>query len=1424
MTGPGSTSNSNPDRDDQRRQVLSGVSEKPEFAGYSRLGLLAFFSPALAAFAATMYVLPREWTLWGIGATIGLCVLAAVGIAATPDHLTAGQYVGKVVRHHTQQPELVHDMNPDISQITQPVPDTILRKFSRLPGIRGYPYLGTDEYGPTQEIVPFERPYRGRYAVQREDGGLVGAVKVTPANMSTKDDEDWQTQVTDLARILSSTIEYDAQWFDTMRSVDYEPRRDRYDDLASNFARDSTHADTRREELRTAALSDIARERVGIIGLLEDTTKTCEHYFLVAVSPEEGVVDVNSDDGGLAGVPGIGYLITQKKLREQRGSPEHIDELLEKLDSRVKEVASKVRTLDGVKAYPLSSGEFSRVVADYYRGDDVYKFDNFSNIVHGSPTPENATHPEHEEGYDHLQGDPRTPIDDNMNVVEWAKSMYDQDKIEAEEFEAILDGLDGRADALSIDEILSADDPYHRDDDGQFAPPPDEINETDDGESVAANLALSLDDLDEKYQSLIAPESISRHDPNHLLIDEGTEGESYSSTLVVRDWPDRPPNGMLESVINFDSPGIRVTTSTHFTGKDIAEERRALKSKENALRIKAEEAAEKESMLTEKRRQEHAAAKDILETVENADTGLFTTNTYVEVRAPTEDLLTDAVRQIRSFLKELNADAKSLKHNHSKGYETVGPAVQNGVHEDVTMVGDGLASLIPWTTNNLIEPGGVEIGTHNDRCEPTILDLYKRETGYNVGIFGTIGSGKTTTLKSFLLKHKLANPSHRLVLCDPLQEFVGLTELLGGKRIEVGGDTAINPLRIEEASIGELRHEDADPLRDAKERALTFIESYYELENLALGEKRGIWQQAIRKAYRDNGITRDPATHSNESPTLQDVLAIIRDIARSPEEYVDEELQDDSRSKADLKERAIAIVNNDIEPFAEGESYHHLTKKTEIDISGEDVIYLDLKRYRNDGRAGLMMQLLVSQIHEQTKASDVPTQMALDEAHHMMKDSTNLAFLKQAVRHSRHYDLSIMFSTQSISEFFAADEDGDSGLTNDAQIIFNNMSIQIFHYLKKKEMSKINPDDLGLTQSEVDYITSAAAGENTAGYSEALLRVDQEGCFPIKVEMSYDLNPCEFAVHEFDPGKHGHDFYKFLQGKTDDWSWSYDWRSSTVYEQPGPATVEDLGDGEPTAAADGSGSFEDALLSYDPDTHGAFQKYIRSYVSDPAALDRAFRAEDSNEERTDQAATEDEAVDSRDSDGHTDKIDDAERTETVTDEDEPEAASEPKNPTETTTTDPDEEEGPEDERIGTDSEGENEVEDDGDESQEADPEPSEVKPDDEATEVDNEDEGEDVEIPEEDEEESEDESEELTTITGIGDSYSSTLREAGIETVEDLAVADLNSLEGEVLIASTLLSKWSDAARERSNTNSDDQSISSASSSGEAVEGVSDDD
>ncbi|WP_273837463.1 helix-hairpin-helix domain-containing protein [Halococcus sp. PRR34] len=673
--------------------------------------------------------------------------------------------------------------------------------------------------------------------------------------------------------------------------------------------------------------------------------------------------------------------------------------------------------------------------------------------------------------------------------------------------------------------------------------PADELNE-----DALVGLAADDEELSWRYKTALAPDTYKRHTDGDEIKGEYGEidGEYYTQTLEIRDWPAIPAHGFFDRIVSFSMPKVDVTLSTHLTGEDEREADRNLAGAADSLKGRVKNLAKNKwipDYFVEEAAEEYADVKRTQNTVSTSEYGLYTSHTYIEVRAPDPDTLDTAIKQIRSRMQDVSADAKPLKYHSQLGYQTAAPACKDFMGGKTKMTGDGLSRLIPWTARNLIEPGGIELGINEDTGDPIVLDLQNRETGFNVGVWGTIGSGKTTTVTRLLSRLKMKHSDMPVVIIDPKEEFAGFTWLFDGDRVVIGSDTGINPLQIEETSAEKLAEigEEA-PYRNAIRRAMDFVRSFYDYLGIPFEDKQGTWRKAIQKAYRGRGITSNPETHENKSPTFaDDVFPIFLEMIRNPEKHVENELDDVDLSKDELQKTANDIYQNDIGALKEDGEFAHLSKSTDIDLQNIDVLYLDLQNYESETTAGLMMGPLLTAVLEQAKKVDEPVALAMDEFHYMLHNSSSLETLKQGYRHSRHSDLSMITATQSVEEFFTESDDGSGQqLTETASTLTNLMSVKIWHYLE--EMDEDWAGEFDMSESERQYIDDASTGDPTA---QALLQTQKKGSYRLDVNFSDKLNPREFSMNQFDPTDHGSDPLAYLDGYTDrtgrdvtEWSWS----------------------------------------------------------------------------------------------------------------------------------------------------------------------------------------------------------------------------------------------------------------------------------------------
>jgi len=333
-------------------------------------------------------------------------------------------------------------------------------------------------------------------------------------------------------------------------------------------------------------------------------------------------------------------------------------------------------------------------------------------------------------------------------------------------------------------------------------------------------------------------------------------------------------------------------------------------------------------------------------------------------------------------------------------------------------------------------------------------------------------------------------------MLDPLAGFAGVNNALGGERVTVGGTQGFNPLDLQATPEHVLRSvPDLDPWAEQISWVLTFFETFFtHVATHPLEERKQTLRRAVQVAYERRGITREPETHGNDSPTIRDVIAVLEDILSSPEEFG----YPTQAERESVKTDAQSLLKDLRPSFSEGGDLANLAQETAFDLNSP-VIYLDL--HQDEGTRGrsetsLMMQVLFNAVYERAKGTEKNVIFVIDEAHYLMADATSLSFLETAVRHSRHYDLSLHFITQTGGEF---------SLTPEARTIASLCSMTLLHRVDE-EAEKL-AEWFGLSEREVNWVRTAKAGNDKDGYSEALLGLDEEGWFPLRIRASeYEAN------------------------------------------------------------------------------------------------------------------------------------------------------------------------------------------------------------------------------------------------------------------------------------------------------------------------------
>ena len=594
-----------------------------------------------------------------------------------------------------------------------------------------------------------------------------------------------------------------------------------------------------------------------------------------------------------------------------------------------------------------------------------------------------------------------------------------------------------------------------------------------------------------------------------LQTDAARTGDRWATTLYVAEWPQAASPGFLEQVATH--PSADVDVSIHADPRDDA---KAVKHVDDAIRDLRTEKKQKESNgdpSVDKTKRRIAKHEDVLEQLTDESQSIFDVSVYITIRGDTEEQVQRTSRRLTNNLSRQQVTVKTVDHRQSDGLVAGSPVARDPFGSDVPaartpMLGGAVGALFPFSAKTIIEPNGTLVGYHATTDAPVVDDRYDRPNGYNVLTAGIIGAGKSFGTKALLLRQLAKDPETALIMIDPLQGFRALSDALDGERVVIGGRRGLNPLEIRRTPDDVLAaNPDLNPYGERYGSVMGFFETFFSTVNAELGEKRPILGAAVTEAYDRQGITVDPSTHGNPSPTViptgdgrADVYSVLGEISTDAETFLHEqnadavpddvELAAPTTGEIDKWEARAEDLRIAMRPFLSGE-YTNLGGTSDVNLQGEKVVYLDLQQGEGDREVALMMQLLLDTVYERAKETDKNVVLAIDEAHYLMQNEGSLDWLDRLVRHSRHYNLSLHLVTQKASDFFVHEK---------AKTIADNCSQKILHRLPG--LSDEHADMLSLTDREANFVRKAKPGTKERGYSHALVDVQDKTKLPVKVE------------------------------------------------------------------------------------------------------------------------------------------------------------------------------------------------------------------------------------------------------------------------------------------------------------------------------------
>lgn len=197
-----------------------------------------------------------------------------------------------------------------------------------------------------------------------------------------------------------------------------------------------------------------------------------------------------------------------------------------------------------------------------------------------------------------------------------------------------------------------------------------------------------------------------------------------------------------------------------------------------------------------------------------------------------------------------------------------------------------LGAFYPFTSYEINDPGGIQIGRNRANNSPLFLDLYNRHKyiNGNMVIFGSSGSGKTFLLQCLALR--LRQQQTQVIIIAPYKghEYGKACSAIGGTYIRISPDSPQNINVMEIRKYDNSVNEQLDGEFSAGGSILTAkiqqLHTFFTLLKPDISHhERQILDEALTFTYKEKGITtrnkslidpRNPARYK-PMPTLEDL-------------------------------------------------------------------------------------------------------------------------------------------------------------------------------------------------------------------------------------------------------------------------------------------------------------------------------------------------------------------------------------------------------------------------------------------------------------------------------------------------------------------------------------------------------------------------
>ena len=436
----------------------------------------------------------------------------------------------------------------------------------------------------------------------------------------------------------------------------------------------------------------------------------------------------------------------------------------------------------------------------------------------------------------------------------------------------------------------------------------------------------------------------------------------------------------------------------------------------------------------------------------------FSVTVLVGTFADTPEDVLDQADQIRTAVEQHNFHLENVDYEGENAINSMLPIGRNFTPFSRGLNTACTSMFIPFTSPELIHPGGIWLGINEQSKNPIYVDPDRLNNG-NAMILGTSGAGKSMMVKLLLLMIRLRYPDDEVIILDPESEYGNWTEQLGGEVIQIspGKKNYINPFDMN-VNYG------ADNT-DVLYRKVGFIISLVQsaLQHGISDEERSIVDRAARAVYR-NYFSAIKLGKLGKVPTFKDFSDVLG-------QYQDGYIKP-------MAQR----IRTALEIFTEG-SMNIFAHETNVDLH-KPIIDIDLRDLTDEHRKmGMATTLdLIWNRLTLNQSQNKRTWIFVEEYQSLMTDRYTSEFFRSVWSRARKYGGRPFAITQNV-DLLLKSADSSTMIANSEFVIALNQSGRDVYQMQNL---------LRLSNDQTDYLQNALPGHGLIRYGSSIIPFNAE--------------------------------------------------------------------------------------------------------------------------------------------------------------------------------------------------------------------------------------------------------------------------------------------------------------------------------------------